>query len=75
MGKKIRASFLIPDALLEQIRDAVVALQGPPYRMTMAKFAELALSSYLQQLQAAENQGRPFPPHKGEIKIGRPVGS
>ena len=70
-----RASFQIPQQLLAQIRDAVIALSGPPERLTMARFAEEAFRHELERLQTDRNDGRPFPSTDGVVRVGRPVGS
>jgi hypothetical protein len=70
-----RASFQIPQQLLADIRDAVIALSGPPARLTMARFAEAAFRHELERLQADHNDGRPFSPTDGVVRVGRPVGS
>ena len=70
-----RASFQIPEQLLADIRDAVIALSGPPERLTMARFAEVAFRHELERLQVDYNDGRPFPSSDGVVRVGRPVGS
>jgi hypothetical protein len=70
-----RASFQIPQQLLADIRDAVIALSGPPERLTMARFAEEAFRHELERLQAEHNDGQPFPSTDGVVRVGRPVGS
>jgi hypothetical protein len=70
-----RASFQIPQQLLADIRDAVIALSGPPERLTMARFAEEAFRHELERLQADHNDGQPFPSTDGVVRVGRPVGS
>jgi hypothetical protein len=70
-----RASFQIPQQLLAEIRDAVIALSGPPERLTMARFAEEAFRHELERLQTGHNDGRPFPSTDGVVRVGRPVGS
>ena len=70
-----RASFQIPQQLLAEIRDAVIALSGPPERLTMARFAEQAFRHELERLQTDHNEGRPFPSTDGVVRVGRPVGS
>jgi len=37
---KVRATFHLPAALLDGLRDAVVALSGPPLRLTLAHLEE-----------------------------------
>lgn len=70
-----RASFQIPQQLLADIRDAVIALSGPPERLTMARFAETAFRHELERLQADHHDGQPFPSTDGVVRVGRPVGS
>jgi len=70
-----RASFQIPQQLLADIRDAVIALSGPPERLTMARFAEAAFRHELERLQANHTAGQPFPSTDGVVRVGRPVGS
>ena len=72
---KVRATFHLPAALLDGLRDAVVALSGPPLRLTLAHVAEAALREKLQALEKAHNRGKPFPPHGGALKGGRPIGT
>ena len=73
-AKKGRYTFHLDQALLEEVRDAVSALSGPPLHLTMAAFAETALRRELQRLQKAENGGEPFPPRQQDLKGGRRVG-
>jgi hypothetical protein len=70
-----RASFQIPQQLLAAIRDAVIALSGPPERLTIARFAEEAFRHELERLQAEHNDGQPFPSTDGVVRVGRPIGS
>lgn len=53
----------------------VVALSGPPDRLTVASFAEDALRDRLTVLKKSRNKGKPFPKRDGEIRGGRPIGS
>jgi hypothetical protein len=71
----LRASFQVPQELLAEIRDAVIALSGPPTRLTMAQFAEDAFRHELDRLQAGHNGGKPFQPSDGAVRVGRPVGT
>ncbi len=50
-------------------------LQGPPLYLSMAGLAADALRERLAFLRKEYNKGKPFPPHKGRVKTGRPVGS
>ena len=72
---RIRATFHLPESLFDAVRDAVVALSGPPHRLTLASFAENALRLELERLQKAENKGKAFPKRESELRGGRPIGS
>ncbi len=71
---KKRATFHLPVELLDSVRDAVVALSGPPDFQTMAGFAEEALRRELMRLSEERNRGRSFPKRRRAVKSGRPLG-
>ncbi len=73
--KRVRATFHLPEALLDELRATVVALSGPPDRLTLARVAEDALRRELQRLTRTKNQGKPFPRFVGKLVGGRPIGS
>lgn len=73
--KRVRATFHLPEALLDELRATVVALSGPPDRLTLARVAEDALRRELQRLTRTKNQGKPFPRFAGKLVGGRPIGS
>lgn len=68
-----RATFHLPYNLLEECRDTVVALAGPPLRMTMAKLVCTSLKPRLKQLRDEFNNGERFPRRAGNLVGGRPV--
>ncbi|HXM56334.1 MAG TPA: hypothetical protein VOB72_13155 [Candidatus Dormibacteraeota bacterium] len=75
---KVRATFHLPADLVEELRNAVVALSGPPHRLTMAKLAENALRNELhrlEQMRQGRQRGRSFPQREGDVRTGRPIGS
>jgi hypothetical protein len=75
--EKVRATFHISADLLNEVRNAVVALSGPPHRLTLAQFAEEALRDKLVQLkgdQSGRMRGRDFPQRESELRGGRPIG-
>ena len=72
---KVRATFHLPADLFEKCRDAVVALSGPPVRLTLAHMAEEALRRELARMAKAHHKGKDFPRRSGELKGGRPIGS
>jgi hypothetical protein len=74
---KVRATFHLPEDLMNEARNTVVALSGPPYRLTLAKLAENALRSELERLKEARDgrqRGKDFPQRTDEVRTGRPIG-
>ncbi len=60
--------------ILEELRNCVVALSGPPDRLTVSAFVENALRHELQRLQRKMNAGRRFRKRHEAVRVGRPVG-
>ena len=75
-SKKVLSTQVSPD-LLEALRDCVVALSGPPERLTVSAFVENAIRRELQRLRRKENAGKPFRRRKAGVRVrsGRPVAS
>ena len=71
--KRVRATFHIDEELFDHCRDAVFALSGPPYRLTLASFIEKALRDELERLQKEANKGKAFPKRTAELKGGPPM--
>ena len=72
---KARATFHLPASLLDEMRNTVVALSGPPHRLTMSKLAVNALRRELDRLR--RDGGRPnkaYSQRAEEVTRGRPVG-
>lgn len=69
-----RATFHLPNDLVEEARDVVVALSGPPLRLTLAAFAENAMRAEIERLKRKHNEGKPFPRRDGTVRVGRPIG-
>ena len=75
-SRKIRATFHIPEDLLNEARNTVVALSGPPHRMTLAKLAEDALRHELDRLRderQGSQRGSEFPQREHDLRGGRPI--
>lgn len=70
---KVRATLYLPQELLEEARDAVVHLAGPPARLTLTKLAERALAAELARLKQQYNHGQDFPHREYDLKGGRPI--
>jgi hypothetical protein len=73
--RKVRATFHLPSTLVDEARNATVALSGPPTRLTLARLVEDGLRREVQRLRDAHNSGSPFPPRDGDLIGGRPIGS
>lgn len=75
-ARKVRATFHLPEPLLNEARNAVVALSGPPHRMTLARLAEVAIRHELERLRMdrhGRQRGRDFPQRESELHGGRPI--
>lgn len=72
--KKTRATFYLTVELLEELKDAVVALRASPQRFTMAGVVEQAVRAELKRLVAEHNDDEPFPARQMEPYVGRPPG-
>jgi hypothetical protein len=71
-----RATFHLPLQLLDEVRNTVVALSGPPAQLTMSKFAESALRRELDRLRTERpglERGKPFDQREGRVRRGRPL--
>ena len=69
-----RATFHLPADLLNEMRNAVVALSGPPNRLTMSKFAENAIRRELERLRRqGSSNASVFSQREGEVTRGRPI--
>lgn len=71
-----RATFHLPAELLDEMRNTVVALSGPPHRMTMSKLAASALRRELDRLRrerGGKDQGEAFGHRAAEVTRGRPI--
>jgi len=58
--------------LLEEMRDAVIHLSGPPHRLTIRSLMEGALRNELKRLRNEHMNGAPFPAREHELRAGRP---
>ena len=72
-GGKVRATLYLPRDILDEARDAVVFLAGPPAHLTLTQLAEQAFRSELERLKARYNQGNDFPTRHEDLKGGRPI--
>src|SRR5919108_4761287 len=75
--RRAQATFHLPAELLEELRNAVVALAGPPERLTMSRLAENALRRELERLRQRpprSARGKAFRQREAEVTRGRPIG-
>ena len=72
---RVRATFHLPLDLVEEARNATVALSGPPTRLTLARLVETALRREVERLRHTHHGGEPFPPRAADLVGGRPIGS
>lgn len=74
VGRSTRATFHLPTDVLEGARDAVVALSGPPARLTLSALLARAMRAEIGRLRRAHNGGAPFPPRgAAKVRTGRPI--
>ncbi len=72
---KVRATFHLPQQLVEDARNAVYWLSGPPTRLTLADLAAAALRSEIERLKKRYNDGQDFEQRGEDLRGGRPIGS
>ncbi len=72
-ARKQKVNARISPVLLDEVRDCVVALSGPPHGLTMDEFAEEAYRRELERLKRAHHAGQPFPRRAYNPKPGRRV--
>ena len=71
--RKVRATFHLPLELVDEARNATVALSGPPTRLTLARLVENGIRRELRDLREQHNGGLEFPARSGELVGGRPI--
>ena len=74
-GRKVRSTFHLTEDILEEARNAVVFLSGPPERLSLASLTEKALEREIARLKKKHTAGKDFPQRDGELRGGRPIGS
>jgi len=72
MDKRISAS--IDENIVNELRNTVVFLQGPPLFLSVKKFMEVAIIKELDHLKRAYNFGKDFEKVPAAPRRGRPVG-
>jgi hypothetical protein len=76
MSPTTKLTVTLPAALVEDLRDTVVALSGPPHRLTLAAVVRRALAAELERLRddrSGRSKGRNFPERQEALRAGRPI--
>ncbi len=74
-ARKVHATFVLPGELVDEARNAVVTLAGPPVRLTLAQLVEQGIRHELDRLKKAHHQNKPWPTRAANLTGGRPIGS
>jgi len=69
----VKATYNVPEVLVEETRNAVLTLSGPPVRLTLSALVEAALRKELERLRKSHNGGEPFSGPGTALKGGRPL--
>ena len=64
---------MISAELLDELRDIVVSLSGPPDRLTLSELAEGALRREVHRLKRMHRGGKSFAKREQELRGGRPI--
>jgi len=72
--RKIRATYHLPPDVVEDARNCVIHLSGPPLHLTLSKLVEDALRREIERLAKAHNEGQGFPLGDPSVLGGRPIG-
>lgn len=74
-AKRVKVTYDLSPATAARVRNAVLALCGPPLWMTATAYADQAFLEFAEKLEREHNGGQPFPVVDRKIKRGRPTGS
>jgi len=72
-GQKVRVTFHLSAELINEVRDVVVALSGPPDRLMLSDFAESALRREVARLKRIHLSGGAFAKRAQGVRRGRPI--
>jgi hypothetical protein len=72
-ARKQKVNARISATLLDEVRDCVVALSGPPHGLTMDQFADEAYRRELQRLKGTYSAGQPFARRHYNPRPGRRI--
>ena len=71
--KAVKVTYNVPEELVEETRNAVKALSGPPLHLTLSSLVESALRRELARLRTEHNGRRPFEGPGTALRGGRPI--
>jgi hypothetical protein len=71
--ERTKITVELPADLVEECRNAVVYLSGPPDRLTLAGLIADAIREKLDRLRILRNTGEPFPQRDSRLREGRPL--
>ena len=71
--RKVRSTYYLPENLVEEARNAVLALAGPPLHLTLAALVETAVRRELERLRKAHNKDKAFEGPGRGLRGGRPI--
>ena len=72
--RRRKVSYYVRESLIEELRDAVDFLAGPPERATVSGLVEQSIRRELDRLARKYNGGDRFPPRPAELRPGRKAG-
>lgn len=72
-AKRAKITVELPADLVEECRNAVVFLSGPPDRLTLAGLIGDALREELDRLRNLRTGGESFPQRDSDLRGGRPL--
>jgi hypothetical protein len=59
--RTVRATYHLPHELVEEARDCVIELSGPPLHLTLSKLVATALRREIDDMKSQYHGGRDFP--------------
>jgi len=69
----VKVTYNLPADLVEEARNAVLALMAPPVRLTLSALVVSALRRELERLRKLHNAGEPFTGPGRALRGGRPL--
>ncbi|MCA1693454.1 MAG: type II toxin-antitoxin system CcdA family antitoxin [Actinobacteria bacterium] len=70
---KVRATYHLPEDIVDEARNCVIFLSGPPLHLTLSRLVEKALRAEVERLKRSRNEGKEFPKGDPSVLGGRPI--